>query len=410
MKEVLSLAIILLMLSISSSAESNGLSIDLIHRYSSPLSPNYNSSMTQSDFLIEAAFRSISRAKRFNTYLGESKAGVTDLIPNDADYLMKIFIGTPPVQTLAAADTGSDLSWIQCLPCEQCYKQKAPIFNPKKSTTYRELSCDSKACMSVSRPACGLKGECRYLQQYLDNTITVGTLATDTVSFNNSFQGRIIKYPNTILGCGHSNIGQFLPTEEGIIGLGRGPLSLATQLGTTKFKFGFDTQKNRRGVVTTPLVSRSPTSYYHIYLTGVSVNGKVVDALKYSNGDIIVDSGTTLTFLKSGLYSQVEQAIANAIDAFPVRDPPKPYNLCYWEGTVSKLPSVAFRFFESSYELKLYPNSLYTHVGKKKVCLLILPTDGLSILGNIAQENHNVEYDIDEGTISFARADCIKEK
>ncbi|KAK7243868.1 hypothetical protein RIF29_38681 [Crotalaria pallida] len=410
MKEVLPLAIILFILSISSSsAESNGLSIDLIHRYLSPLSPNYNFSMTQSDFLIEAAFRSISRAKRFNTDPGESIAEVTYLFPNDADYLMQIFIGTPPVKTFAEADTGSDLSWIQCLPCEQCYKQRAPIFNPKKSTSYQPLSCESNTCTLVSKPACGLEGECRYLQSYLDNSLTVGTLATDTVSFNNSFQGRIIKYPKTIFGCGHSNIGNFLPTGEGIIGLGRGPLSLVTQLGkrfdkrkfsycllplryttgVSRLKFAVDTQINRKGVVSTSLGSKY-RSYYDITLTRVSINGMVVNALEYSDGDMIVDSGTTLTLLKSDLYRQVERAIAKAIDSYPLRNPPAPFSLCYRDGTVRKLPSITFQFLGSKNELKLYPSSAFSHVRDDVVCLLIIPTNELSILGNIVQLYHNV--------------------
>ncbi|KAK7243866.1 hypothetical protein RIF29_38679 [Crotalaria pallida] len=430
MKEVLLLAIILFILSVPSLVESDGLSFNLINRDSSPLSPYYNSSMSQSDILINAAFRSISRAKRLSSFIdpGQSKAAQTDFIPNDSTYLMQIFIGTPPIQILAKADTGSDLSWIQCLPCLQCYKQTAPIFNPKKSTTYRDELCDSKACMLLKLPSCGASGECRYEVVYGDNSLTVGNLATDTVSFNNSIGRRIIKYPNIVLGCGHTNIGRFRPTGEGIIGLGGGPLSLVSQLGNkvgkrkfaycllplyqttgnNKLKFGVDTQINRRGVVSTPLVSKLPKTFYHITLTGISINGHVVKPIIRESGNIIVDSGTTLTFLNSDLYDQVEAAISEAIDeTYPDRGPPAPYKLCYTDGSIKKFPSITFQFFASPNELKVYPIGLFGRV-KGRMCLLIIPTDGIQIIGNLLQVYHNVEFDIDKKMISFARSNCDK--
>ncbi|OIV92513.1 hypothetical protein TanjilG_02276 [Lupinus angustifolius] len=101
MNRVLYFAIILFHLSIPSSAKPNGLNIDLIHR-DSPLSPFYNSSLAHKEVLINAAMRSISR----------NKAGAV-IIPNNGDYLMKIFIGTPPIESLAIVDIGIDHIWVQ---------------------------------------------------------------------------------------------------------------------------------------------------------------------------------------------------------------------------------------------------------------------------------------------------------
>ncbi|AES68109.1 eukaryotic aspartyl protease family protein, putative [Medicago truncatula] len=40
-------------------------------------------------------------------------------------------------------DTGSDLVWLQCKPCNICYKQTSPIFNPSKSSS-ANVKLDSK--------------------------------------------------------------------------------------------------------------------------------------------------------------------------------------------------------------------------------------------------------------------------
>ena len=138
-----------------------GFSIDLIHR-DSPLSPFYNSSMTPTELLRKAAMRSISRINQFDLFVFENKAAETIIIPNliIGDYLMKIFIGTPSVEFFAVADTGSDLIWVPCLPCGQCNPQSA--FDPKKSSTFMQLPCNSQPCNFLETHDCGNSSECRY--------------------------------------------------------------------------------------------------------------------------------------------------------------------------------------------------------------------------------------------------------
>jgi hypothetical protein len=47
-------------------------------------------------------------------------------------YLMELYIGTPPIKISGIADTGSDLIWVQCVPCFGCYKQINPMFDPTR--------------------------------------------------------------------------------------------------------------------------------------------------------------------------------------------------------------------------------------------------------------------------------------
>ncbi|XP_054813519.1 probable aspartic protease At2g35615 [Prosopis cineraria] len=231
--QALSLCLPLLFLLSTSSIGSatKGFSIDLIHR-DSPLSPFYNSSMTHSDRVQNAALRSISRANRFrqSSVAETSELVETDIIPNGGDYLMKIFVGTPPVERLAEADTGSDLIWFQCSPCPRCYTQNATLFDPKNSSTYMSLSCSSDPCKVLPQytvqgqmyPKCGTSNECTYVYFYGDNSYTMGELGTESVSFGTSDGSQAVSFPKTVFGCGHNNNGTFNEYVAGLVGLGQG--------------------------------------------------------------------------------------------------------------------------------------------------------------------------------------------
>ena len=70
----------------------------------------------------------------------------TQLTLHKDQHIMKFSNGTPPVDIYGSADTGSNLVWTQCLPCDACFKQIHPMFDFKKSSTYREISCQSEEC------------------------------------------------------------------------------------------------------------------------------------------------------------------------------------------------------------------------------------------------------------------------
>ncbi|CAL0326393.1 unnamed protein product [Lupinus luteus] len=384
MKEIAFFVGVLFQLSILSLTESSGFSIDLIHK-DSPLSPFYNSSMTQSDIFINAAFESISRAESFSVNIDQN-SDETITIPNKGSYLMAFFVGTVPRGSLAMADTGSDLTWIQCLPCTKCYTQRIPIFDPRKSDTYHLIPCGENSCKKLRRNSCGNIGECRYEVHYASNSSTQGTVAKDTISFKNSYNGRIIKYPNTIFGCGYNNIGVFRPTRAGVFGL-----------GSSKLKFGIDTQTKRIGVVTTPMVSKYPSTFYYLSIENVNINGRMVRPYESPIGNIVIDSGTTTTFLKTSWYKKVEAVVLDAIghQSVVVKYPIRPYRLCYKHGSITNFPNITLEFFGACIELKL--NTLSTFITIYNLtCFAILPAEKISIIGNLMQVFFNIEYDLDK--------------
>nr|KYP44063.1 Aspartic proteinase nepenthesin-2 [Cajanus cajan] len=139
----------------SKSKPSNGFSVDIFHR-DSPLSPFYDPSLNHTEIVLRAAMRSISRS--YNLDKVETK-----LITNNGEYLMKMFIVTPLVESFLIVDTGSDLIWIQCQPCVNCFLQFTPIFDTMKSSTYEKLPCSFHPCRVLPSAYCAVSGDCRYL-------------------------------------------------------------------------------------------------------------------------------------------------------------------------------------------------------------------------------------------------------
>lgn len=72
-------------------------------------------------------------------------------VVGSANYIVQVGLGTPKKELSLVFDTGSDLTWTQCEPCvKACYKQKEPIFDPRLSTSYSNISCSSTLCSSLS--------------------------------------------------------------------------------------------------------------------------------------------------------------------------------------------------------------------------------------------------------------------
>ncbi|CAI8589404.1 unnamed protein product [Vicia faba] len=66
-------------------------------------------------------------------------------------HLMEVHIGTPPIKITGVADTGSDLIWTNCVPCDGCYKQINPLFDPQKSCSYNNFCYSRSSKGGVSK-------------------------------------------------------------------------------------------------------------------------------------------------------------------------------------------------------------------------------------------------------------------
>ncbi|KAI3809368.1 hypothetical protein L1987_25340 [Smallanthus sonchifolius] len=314
---------------------------------------------------------------------------------------MKIQIGTPPVHVLGIADTGSDLTWAQCEPCKNCYKQVGPpLFVPTSSSTYQAQKCGSKACdqsQFENELTCDSKNNCQYQMLYGDGSYSIGGLATDTFWFGPT------PFKHVVFGCGHDNNGTFNGNISGTIGLGWGRLSIINQLNSvtqgkfsyclisqieegsnhaSKIHFGDSVNVSGPNVVSTPLLKKSHYNFYYVTLESVLVGN---NSLSY------------------------KQSFSKSIGGKMVKDPQGILEVCYQDLHLDLVPTVTFRF--SGGDVELSPVNMFLEVEEGVSCLSIVSGDEFPIFGNLLQRNMmvgwgGVGFDLVNKKISFKPNDC----
>lgn len=427
------LSAILLAVSLSAfslvKADNDGLSVELIHR-DSPNSPFFNPSKTPYQHLTHSLQRSTHRVNRFNLVLTSSKATQSALISGAGDYLMKISIGTPPVDIFATADTGSNLIWTQCKSCIKCYNQSNPFFNPNASSTYKQVLCNESQCKSLIVYGCQ-SSVCYYLG-YFEDGMSAGILATDTVTLA-STSGQLVSLPDTTIGCGINNEFDIYTMGSGIVGLGPGANSLVSRMGNgnsfgvkfsyclvpsfsnlpSQLNFGSNGVVAGPDVVSTPLLLEYPYTFYFLTLEAISVDG---ERLEFHNrasyvplkGNTLIDSGSTLTYLPGDFYRQLESKVNSMIHLERAQQSGQQLSLCYKTESDISSPIITMHF--TGADVKLSPLNTFLRITKDVVCLAFAPNEYASTVtyGNWQQMNFLIGYDLERRMVSFKQTDCSR--
>ncbi|KAI5326659.1 hypothetical protein L3X38_035733 [Prunus dulcis] len=292
---------VLLIFLVCQSTANGGFSAKLIHR-DSPNSPFYNH------------YKTPSKLKRPIFYQNSAQSQVR---PHNGQYLMKLSIGNPRFDVYGIADTGSDLLWTQCAPCDGCYKQINPKFDPKQSSTYSDLSCDAQECKAIGTGTCSPQHTCSYSYAYGGGALTQGLLAKETITIT-STSGEANSLKNILGGKKLSFClvpFRTVPSFE------------------SKISFGEGSEVSGDGVVSTPLVSKEDKTPYFVTVEGISVGDKLVpfsSSGKVSKGNMFMDTGTPPTLLPQDFYDRLVAEVKNQIPMAPIENYPSlATQLCY---------------------------------------------------------------------------------
>ncbi|KAG4921006.1 hypothetical protein AAZX31_18G104600 [Glycine max] len=364
------------------------------------------------------------------------------------EYFMDVFVGTPPKHFSLILDTGSDLNWIQCVPCYACFEQNGPYYDPKDSSSFKNITCHDPRCQLVSspdppQPCKGETQSCPYFYWYGDSSNTTGDFALETFTVNlTTPEGKpeLKIVENVMFGCGHWNRGLF-HGAAGLLGLGRGPLSFATQLQSlyghsfsyclvdrnsnssvsSKLIFGEDKELlSHPNLNFTSFVGgkENPVdTFYYVLIKSIMVGGEVLKIPEETwhlsaqgGGGTIIDSGTTLTYFAEPAYEIIKEAFMRKIKGFPLVETFPPLKPCYNVSGVEKmeLPEFAILFADGAmwdfpvenYFIQIEPEDV--------VCLAILgtPRSALSIIGNYQQQNFHILYDLKKSRLGYAPMKC----
>ncbi|KAI4990171.1 hypothetical protein ZWY2020_038534 [Hordeum vulgare] len=367
---------------------------------------------TDAQLLSRAVRRSRSRVGALQSLATAADAITAARIlvqASQGEYLMSMAIGTPPRYYSAILDTGSDLIWTQCAPCMLCVDQPTPYFDPTKSSSYAKLSCSSPMCNALYYPLC-YQNTCVYQYFYGDSANTAGVLANETFTFGTN--GTWVTVPSIAFGCAQAPRFSYCLT------------SFMSPVPSRLYFNAYATLNNSTStsdsgpVQSTPFIINPalPTMYY-LNMTDISVGGDPLHVEPWvfaineedGTGGVIIDSGSTITYLAQPAYDLVHEAFVAQV-GLPLANVTSPDDLstCFkWPPPPRKvvsMPELVFHFEGADMELPLENYMLIDGTGN--LCLAMAPSDDGSIIGSFQHANFHVLYDNENSLLSFIPAPC----
>ncbi|KAK4785382.1 hypothetical protein SAY86_002071 [Trapa natans] len=336
-------------------------------------------------------------------------------------YVARVQIGTPEQTMLMALDTSNDAAWVPCSGCIGC--APSTVFDPTRSTSFKTVGCQATQCQQVPNPMCN-GSACSFNMTYGGSSIAAGLsqdkfrLATNPVA-------------DYTFGCIQKATGTSVP-PQGLLGLGRGPLSLVSQAQSmykSTFSYCLPSFKSlnfsgslRLGpagqpvrIKYTPLL-RNPrrSSLYYVNLIGIRVGRKVVDippeALAFNpatGAGTVFDSGTVFTRLVEPAYVAVRDAFRARMRNAAVSSLGG-FDTCYTVPVVA--PTITLMFAGVNMTLPM-DNILIHSTAGGLTCLAMAAAPSnvnsvLNVIASMQQQNHRVLFDVPNSRLGVSREPC----
>ncbi|GMH31373.1 hypothetical protein Nepgr_033216 [Nepenthes gracilis] len=410
-------------------SKSDGSDLSVIHIYGkcSPFSPPKPDSWVNT--LLEMASKDPARV----AYLSSLVAKKPTLVPvasgqqvlNTANYLVRVNIGTPGQTMFMVLDTSNDVAWA---PCSECIGCTSTVFSPNASTTFGPLDCSTAQCIQIRGLSCTTVGSspCLFNQSYGGDSSFTATLSQD----NLRLAADVV--PNYVFGCISAVSGGSIP-PQGLLGLGRGSLSLLSQAGPLynnvfsyclpSFKSYYFSGSLKLGPIgqpgrirTTPLLlNPHRPSLYYVNLTGVSVGRvNVPFPQEYLTFDpntgagTVIDSGTVITRFVGPVYTAVRDEFRKQVKG-PFSSLGA-FDTCFSGTSEGTVPTVTLHF--SGLDLALpMENALIHSSAGSLACLAMAAAPNnvnsvLNVIANLQQQNLRILFDVANSRLGIARELC----
>ncbi|KAK4398783.1 Aspartic proteinase NANA, chloroplast [Sesamum angolense] len=394
-----------------------------------------------------ACTNSSSRSKNDNNVPGEMPMH-SGADYGTGQYFVRFRVGSPPQKLVLIADTGSDLTWMNCkYRCRggSCRKSsnKRRVFLPDHSSSFRTVPCSSSMCkidlanlFSLAR--CPSPTDpCAYDYRYSDGSAALGLFADETVTFTLTNR-RKTRLKNVLVGCSESTRGQSFQGADGVMGLGYSNYSFAVKAAKRfggKFSYClvdhlspenvssyliFGSHKEvgitYRRMRYTELLIGVITPFYAVKIKGISIGGLMLDIPPETwnltgQGGAIIDSGSSLTGLTQKAYQPLMAALKLSLLNFKnLNLDIGPLEYCFNSTGFdeSVVPRLAFHFEDGArFEPPVKSYVIDAAPGVKCLGFVPLSWPGASVIGNIMQQNHLWEFDLANSKLGFAASSCI---
>ncbi|OAY40960.1 aspartyl protease UND [Manihot esculenta] len=397
----------------------------LIHRNSihSPFHNPHHSIEDKAKFIFESSLARFAN-HNYKTYL----------IPGTHMwfiFLVRFYIGNPTIPQLAVMDTASSLLWVQC----SARRSPIPLLDPIKSSTYANILCKSKFCRHFPDNSC-IKKHCTYNISYVNAPTSVGNAATEQLLFESD--GNIVIVSQVIFGCSTVEKTYIDNGINGVFGLGPENISMARQLAN-KFSYCigdfYDPNYNYNRLILgdEARLEGDATSlemsevHYYLNLQGISIGDNKLDidknVFKRNLTDqskltgVIIDSGSIATWLINEAYYKFRNEVKRILSDSIIEDMDEcRWCLCY-KGNMNEdlkgFPEVVYHFSEEA-DLEVGFDGIFYEATTSTFCMAVYPSSHLpykhfwdiTVIGIMAQQNHNIAYDLHEKKLYFESIDC----
>jgi hypothetical protein len=361
-----------------------------------------------------------------------------------ADYAL----GMPRQGVLAIVDLRSNLIWLQCISCRpNCFDQEISYYYDfSRSGTSRSVRCSDSTCADgyeYETRRCtgggGHGGMCAVRTKYSGIDIS-GVLRTDEFSFGPA-------QVNMSFGCiGETSLppGQNLGGPSGVLGLGRGRLSLVSQLGEKRFSYcltdynggqlsplfvGSSAGLSGNAPVTSAPFAMNPrdepfSSFYYLLLSGMTLGESRLDIPQEAfhvrriaptlwTGGVITDVMNPYTYLVDVAYMALKQEVTRQLGRSLVQSPVDYLELCVAVRDIDGLPPLVLHFGDGV-DVKVPAENYWVPMGLDTACMLVvnsalmgmLPWNETTVIGSYMQQNFHIVYDLENDMISFQAVDC----
>ncbi|ERN20520.1 hypothetical protein AMTR_s00068p00192210 [Amborella trichopoda] len=459
---------------IPAETEPESIKLHLLHRHGRELrgNPTNGAPPSKLDDLRELLHHDQLRKQMIHSALrGRSRGGVgaamsisSGAFAGTGQYFVKFRAGTPPQNLLLVADTGSDLTWMNCR-----FRPKTRVFSPRingtrvfrasSSSSFSPLLCSAPSCPTLpfSLTACPTASTpCRYDYRYVDGSFARGFFANESVTLSavkpNGRHDGNVRLRHLLIGCSDAFQGRSFKEADGVLGLGQSAVSFAVQLSrrfdgkfsyclvdhlapknhTSFLIFGNAPGANRslspKEFRRTPLIlDQALQPFYGVKVRGISLDGKLVEIpdsvwmmnLTAQSGGVILDSGTTLTALVEPAYEAVLTAFKEKLTGVR-RVELSPFDFCFNSSSSERgnsseverereivIPKMVWHL-GGGVRFEPRGESYVIDVAKGVKCLGIQGAawPGFSTIGNIMQQSFYWEFDLKNGMLGFGRSSC----
>ncbi|CAI9303076.1 unnamed protein product [Lactuca saligna] len=410
--------------------KSDGSDLSIIHIYGkcSPFnSPKPASSWTTT--VLNMASEDQQRLTYLSSLVASKPITSVPIAPgqviNTGNYVARVKIGTPGQLMFMVLDTSADTAWVPCSGCIGC---SSTMFSQNSSATYETVGCATSECVQARGLSCPMAepSNCLFNQSYGGDSSFLASLSRDFLQLAND------TIPSYLFGCIGAVSGKSIP-PQGLLGLGRGAMSVLSQSGSfysgvfsyclPSFRSYYFSGSLRLGpngqpktMKFTPLLKNPHRpSLYYVNLTGVTIGRvKVPIAPELLGFDpstgagTIIDSGTVITRFVPAAYNAIKEAFRNqtqgpftSLGAF---------DTCFSVTHEDVAPKMTFHFTGLDIVLPMENTLIHSSAGTLACLAMASAPDNvnsvLNVIANLQQQNLRILFDVVNSRVGITREIC----